>query len=148
MSGSRPSCASGAVWPPNTSTPTCDGSISPDSNTLRHPAPASMPPLDGNSRWPYRPNANSAYRIEQVREHGSGPDLDLCLHDQTWPQVIVFRHVAQTGVQQPHSCLKISADGLLRRALERVGADRTHVPVERAMALEREGFQLDPNWRP
>ena len=28
------------------------------SSTLRHPAPASMPPLDHNSRWPYRPNAN------------------------------------------------------------------------------------------
>jgi hypothetical protein len=23
------------------------------SSTLRHPAPASMPPLDRNSRWPY-----------------------------------------------------------------------------------------------
>ena len=28
------------------------------SSTLRHPALASMPPLDRNSRWPYRPNAN------------------------------------------------------------------------------------------
>jgi transposase-like protein len=28
------------------------------SSTLRHPAPASMPPLDRNSRWSYRPNAN------------------------------------------------------------------------------------------
>ena len=46
----RPSCASGAAWPPNTSTTTCDGSISPNSSTLRHPAPASMPLLDRNSR--------------------------------------------------------------------------------------------------
>jgi hypothetical protein len=28
------------------------------SSTPRHPAPASMPPLDRNSRWLYRPNAN------------------------------------------------------------------------------------------
>jgi transposase-like protein len=28
------------------------------SSTLRHPAPASMPPLDRNSRWSYQPNAN------------------------------------------------------------------------------------------
>ena len=58
MSGSRPSCALGAVWLPNTSPAISAGSIEPGFSMPRQPEHASMPPSDCNSGWPYRPNAN------------------------------------------------------------------------------------------